>query len=214
MSQDTRATRRALALDAARAILIDGGSEKLSMRRLANASGTAVNTLYAMFGTREGILEALVDDTLAAYIELMARSPEISTSPTEQLSWMMETSSAYITGHPERSKSMYRAADELRATHRIAQPIADTIFDPLLTRAVELGELRADTNAHHAALSIMRMVADNSLSWSHDELDAEHFRARCRYELATILCAHATPEHAARLQARLTQASEALSRFG
>ncbi len=214
MSQDTRATRRAFALDAARAVLVDGGGEKLSMRRLANASGTAINTLYAMFGTREGILDAIVDDALTGYIELMARSPEISTSPTEQLSWMMETSTAYITGHPERSKSMYRAADELRATHRIAQPIADTIFDPLLTRAVEVGELRDDTITRHAATWAASALTDLSLSWSHDTIVDDHLRAGCRYGLAMVLCAHASPEHAARLQARLAQAAEALSRFG
>jgi AcrR family transcriptional regulator len=214
VTQDDRATRRANALDAARAILVEGGDAKLSMRKLAQASGAAVNTLYAMFGTREGILEAIVDDALADYLGLMTRSPEISTSPTEQLAWVLETSAAYVTGHPARGASMYLAADALRVLGRVSTQTSDAILTPLLARAVEAGELRAETSPHHASAMVSTANTHLTLSWARGELDADHFRARCRYELATILCAHASPGHAARLQARLAQASEALARFG
>lgn len=58
-------TREAV-LEAARATLAEEGLAKLSMRRLAQRLDVAPNALYSHVASRDDLIDALLDDTLAA----------------------------------------------------------------------------------------------------------------------------------------------------
>lgn len=60
-STDSR-NRRARILNAAREMLIDGGPDAVSMRDLAVAADVSVPTLYNMFGSKNGILAAAMQE--------------------------------------------------------------------------------------------------------------------------------------------------------
>lgn len=57
------AGRRKKILEAARTLLTEGGADGLSMRKLAREAGVSVTTLYNLLGSREDILQALIDDS-------------------------------------------------------------------------------------------------------------------------------------------------------
>ena len=56
--------RRRRILDAARSLIAKGGMAALSMRKLATEAGLSVTTLYNLYGVRDEILHALIDDAV------------------------------------------------------------------------------------------------------------------------------------------------------
>ena len=60
--EQNRNARRSSILDAARRILTSGGAEALVIRRLADMAKTTPRTIYAIFGSKEGVLLALYLD--------------------------------------------------------------------------------------------------------------------------------------------------------
>ncbi len=53
--------RRAI-LDAAEALLVEGGPEGFSMRRLAGRCGVSTPTIYHHFGDKQGLVDALLEE--------------------------------------------------------------------------------------------------------------------------------------------------------
>lgn len=56
-----RAQRRERVLDVALDELVEHGCEELTMQRIAEQAGASKETLYAWFGSREGLLQALIE---------------------------------------------------------------------------------------------------------------------------------------------------------
>jgi AcrR family transcriptional regulator len=61
-------TRRAI-LDAAEELLVEGGLEAFSMRRLAERCGCRAPTLYHYFRDKHGLVEALLEERLRQLVE-------------------------------------------------------------------------------------------------------------------------------------------------
>lgn len=207
----SRDERRRVALDAAAALLEDEGVGALSMRRLARASKMAVNTLYAMFSTRDGILQALVDRAVAQRMKALGERVDAGGSPCARLESLIEASVQHSTAHPATMKPMYRAAAELRAVRRSASQTGLTFFAHELASAIDAGELRAGSHPELLASTLMLVVHECSLAWALDEISDAVLLARCRHVLALTLAAAAAPAHAPVLQARLDAASAALA---
>ena len=64
LREDNIESRRQRILEAARGLIAGGGMQSLSMRKLAVESGLAVTTLYNLYGSRDDILFALVQDAI------------------------------------------------------------------------------------------------------------------------------------------------------
>lgn len=206
----TRIERRARALAAARRLLEDEGAEALSMRRLAKASSMAVNTLYAMFSTRDGILGALVEQAVAARLEAIARSTPTAAAPVDRLEAMVAASVAHAVAHPGLTKPMYRAAAEHRELRRRATEVGIHTIRAGFADAVAAGQQRADVSPPLSAELLMQVVHEASLAWALGELGDRELAARCRYALAVILAAGATPATLPDLQTRVARAAQAL----
>jgi AcrR family transcriptional regulator len=56
-------------MEAARTLLAEHPEREPSTRELYEAAGVAAPTLYHHFGTKDGLLEAVVDEAFAAYLE-------------------------------------------------------------------------------------------------------------------------------------------------
>ncbi len=66
--------RRAI-LDASEALLLEDGYEAFSIRRLVERCGYTAPTLYAHFGDKDGLLDALVENRFAALTRQLQRVP-------------------------------------------------------------------------------------------------------------------------------------------
>lgn len=209
--RNSRDQRRRLALDAARELLERGGASSLSMRKLASATKMAINTLYAMFGTRDGVLEALVTETIAQRMAALREVDEPASSPIDRLEAFVSASVRHAVQNAGTVKPMYRAAGQLRSLRQAANAVGLEMFTHQLREAVDAGQLRDDVGLEPLALLMMQTVNETSLTWALDEIDDDELEARCRHALAVVLAAAATPAYAEDLHRRLRDATEPLS---
>jgi len=87
LSAGERERRHEEVLDAAVAVLIDGGYAGLTMQRVAAQAGASKETFYAWFGSREGLLRALIErnaDLSAARVQAALQESD-GDSPAETL---------------------------------------------------------------------------------------------------------------------------------
>src|SRR5690625_6894120 len=74
------AALRATLVELASAAVSEGGSQGLSLRRLAAAAGTTTAAVYTLFGGRDGLVRAVVDEGFRRFADrLAARSEEHTT---------------------------------------------------------------------------------------------------------------------------------------
>jgi AcrR family transcriptional regulator len=63
---------RARLLDAAAALVFDGGVDALNLRRLAAGAGTSTTAVYSLFGNKAGLLESLYREAARRFGERLA----------------------------------------------------------------------------------------------------------------------------------------------
>jgi AcrR family transcriptional regulator len=64
---------RARLLDAAAALVFDGGVDALNLRRLAADVGTSTSAVYSLFGNKAGLLESLYREAARRFGDRLAR---------------------------------------------------------------------------------------------------------------------------------------------
>jgi AcrR family transcriptional regulator len=82
--QHSRALARRVILDATESLLLEGGYENLSMRRLAERCGCAAPTIYHYFGDKERLVGALLEERFAELVAGLEGVPQ-SADPVENL---------------------------------------------------------------------------------------------------------------------------------
>ena len=86
-----RGARKAL-LEAAEALLLEGGPKKLSIRAVVKRSGFSAPTIYHHFGDKDGLIDAVLELRVAEQLEMMRQVPKYSDS----LKYLREITNSYI----------------------------------------------------------------------------------------------------------------------
>jgi AcrR family transcriptional regulator len=86
-----RNAQRAMLLDAASEMLVRGGPDAISLRKLAARVGTSTMAVYTAFGGKEGLVTALFEE---AFDRLAAAQNAVPKSP-EPLLWLEGLGRAY-----------------------------------------------------------------------------------------------------------------------
>lgn len=151
---DLRDPRRAI-LDAAEALLVEGGPEGFSVRRLVARCGVSAPTIYHHFGDKQGLVDALLEERLAELV----RELEAARRAGDPLG----TLRAYLrlfAGFGLRNPSHYRLLALVREPELPPPPAAERIRvllrEPLL-RLEEEGRLRV-ANAEVAQQVLWALV--------------------------------------------------------
>jgi AcrR family transcriptional regulator len=95
----SEATRRAI-LDAAQALLLEVGVERLSIRRVSERCGFKAPTIYHHFRDKNGLVDALIEGCFREILERMQRVPR----GDEPAAYLREIARSFITfqlEHPE-----------------------------------------------------------------------------------------------------------------
>ena len=79
-----RADARRAILDATESLLVEGGYESFSIRRLVDRCGYTAPTIYHYFGDKPGLLDALLEEVFQKLVRLIRRVPQ-SDDPIEYL---------------------------------------------------------------------------------------------------------------------------------
>lgn len=200
--------RRQEALLAARELIAEGGVEALSMRRLALVTGCSVNTLYALFGDKDGVFGAVVADGMQKVaVKLAADS---SQSPLERAEALVKLSAERIRNEAAFSKPMYRTLSASGPASQIGRQHAAQILRGILSDAISGDILRPDVDADLLTENILQGFMMASMRWAHDAIDLKALEAEAMHALYVGLAAGTTTSAAPQIYAGLASAQSAL----
>src|SRR5262249_28376467 len=92
-------------LAAASALLYEGGPEGLTIRRLALRCGYTAPAIYAEFGDKAGLLDAILRDAIESLTERVQSLPK-TADPTEQMRQQFKEMVRFGREHPTHYRLM------------------------------------------------------------------------------------------------------------
>jgi AcrR family transcriptional regulator len=201
-----KAERRTRILAAARKLVAERGYDGLTMRDLASAARVSVPTLYNLFGSKDAILIAELEQIA---VRMAARMP-----PIGRMSFMargelgFEAGMQIITEAPEFFRAVLRMAltsPESSPMRRRAEEGFIAIMTGNLVAAKAAGQLadwaEPDLVARHMFAHYMAVF----LSWSLGELDLASFRLAALSGVCHLLIGVARGPFAADVESRLRE---------
>lgn len=200
--------RRQEALLAARELIAEGGVEALSMRRLALVTGCSVNTLYALFGDKDGVFGAVVADGMQKVAVKLAADP--SQSPLERAEALVKLSAERIRNEAAFSKPMYLTLNAFGPASHVGRQHAAELLRSVLVDAQDAGILRKTVDVGLLCENILQGFMMASLRWAHDAIDLEALEAEAMHALYVGLAAGATKAAASTVHAGLQRAQKKL----
>ncbi|MDJ0790034.1 MAG: TetR family transcriptional regulator [Myxococcota bacterium] len=176
---------------AARSLVIESGVAALSMRKLAARAGLAVNTVYSVLGgSRDAILETLVDDGIGRLLARLESSPD--AAPLDAARHLIGHAVEHATSDPLLYRAVFLAElSEPRLRHW-GDRLATEAGLAALEGARRGGWIRRDAQLELLAEEILRGFRAAAHAWAAGEADDAGFRDRALYSLHVCLLAVAT----------------------
>ena len=204
--------RRQEILTAARALMREPDGAAFSMRALAEKAGVSIATPYNLFGSKQAILVAVLDQDLADY---QADLDALHADGCETLFQAIDVTARVFSGDPALYRNLLGAALleggwELRwlfGGPRYA------LWKRLLGEAVSTGELDPGGDPDAFALTLSQLLFASIQEWALGLLSLEEMTARMRYGLALTLSAKATEASRRPLLERLRAAEGELQQL-
>jgi AcrR family transcriptional regulator len=186
---------RARLLKAASELLAERPSHEPSTRELYQAAGVAAPTLYHHFGTKEGLLDAVVEQAFVGYLERkqsMLRTGDLVAD--FRAGWDLHVE--FGLANPVLYALMYSPGRTSTAA-----ATADTHLRAALQRMSDAGLLRVDIHTAATTTTAMAIGCVTQLSREHGSVDspaAQAIRTALLAQLTGQPSTDTTPEHAAR----------------
>jgi AcrR family transcriptional regulator len=203
-----RARSSSRILGAARQLIDEGGTDDLSMRRLAIQADVSVRTIYNLFGDKQGVFAALVRDSfdvMDAEVDQLVASDPIERI-WEAVSIAIDVNCRYVP----------RAVVAAVATDiTLAREVADSwpgrtlILDAIRT-ATRSRALRDDVRPGVLMEQAGTVFLHLLWRWSRGEIDQVALTARALHAFDLCLLAVATPRTRSRLLTHLDELDSVL----
>lgn len=209
-----KARRKQQILQAAKRLLAEGGIEALSTRKLAEAAELSVHTLYALVGSKNAILEAVMADN---HNRVLADILEVDEqNPIDRIFAIVD--------------STYRIILEDSITQRPLMRVLMTLFyegglnpnpwwmlaqekgwmTSAVAEAMRLKLLRPDYPAPAVADMLMKLYLANLREYLYDKVSLEAYRVSTNFEFWFCLSNLATDRFRGEYGAHARKAAEAL----
>jgi AcrR family transcriptional regulator len=202
MREQQKTERRNRILDAAERLIRKTGGTDFSVRALAAASGVSAATPFNLFGSKEGLLYALLSRSLDQIVTdgLSFKSPD----PAYHVIEAAENAVAAFLDDPEFLRPLYQVL--LSVSHPVHRPLfMERTFAYWKTAAQTVKSDEPDLQDIVAQALMAHFIGLLEL-WVHRDLNDDEFRRHAVF--GVILNAHAlaAPEQVAKLLARLATA--------
>lgn len=200
--------RKSIILAAIRRLLTEHGADKVTVRRVAEASGYSVQTIYNLAGRRdEAITEAISEYSL-----FVGRTAMPNPEDPDALFAIIDRWCASIERRPEFG----RQANLIFFTQsrNIYYEFRNRQFNGLrnlLMRQRSAGLLRAEVDTHDLAEQLTRLGCDLWLEWADRPFPLEILHRKLHAAFASIMSDKFVPEHQCRVEARINQSSRSRS---
>ena len=193
--EENRAERRERVMDTARKLIAEGGIDALTMRRLAQDSELAVNTLYSLFGgSRDDILKAIIEEGVNDLDRILHE--KTLEDPLQMAPAIAHTVADYLLEHEEVFRPAFLA--EAHAPHQGEMGWGDVkalaMLGEVLESAASEGKLRDDIDLSLLGQHIFQAFRSSGRRWAAREISGAEFRARAVYAVHVALLAACTNE--------------------
>jgi AcrR family transcriptional regulator len=197
--EEAKHKRRRQIVRAARALMQQTGDTGFSMRALAEQAGVSIATPYNLFGSKQTIMFAVLDDDLEHYQKRLAkvRGDELDTF----FKAVSVTTTLFST-----EPSFYRAV-LLAVYHEGGREFRSMFGGPrhamwrgFVVDAIEAGYLARDVEPDAFAINLGRSFFAAILEWANDQISLAELDAWAQYAFALALNGMATPKSAPRLR--------------
>jgi AcrR family transcriptional regulator len=140
---DTRNT----AIAAARALFLKRGIEATRIEDVRDSCGVSTGSLYHHFGSKHGLLEAVIIDALADHKRHLIAAIEPAASAQLAVQAIIASTAIWITNNPDCARAIFRFRGALESAGSTALKAHNrSELLPLIKRAqvwVDKGELRS-----------------------------------------------------------------------
>jgi AcrR family transcriptional regulator len=197
--EEAKELRRARILAAARELIRETERTRFSMRALAERAGVSLVTPYNLFGSKQGIMFALLDEDIDQYAAQLGRSRQ---DPLKILFRAVTLGTEYF----KRDQPYYRAVmfavtngggREFRAAFGGPR---QALWERLVEQAIDQGYLIRDTDRRALAGHLGTVYFANIVAWASGQLSLKAMELRTLYGFAMALAAMATEKHTAKLR--------------
>jgi len=193
-----KARRKERIIQSAKRLLAAGGIEALSTRKLAEEAELSVHTLYTLVGSKEQILEAVMEDN---HNRVLGDILEINEQhPIEKMFAIVESTYKIIAEDSAAQKPLMRVLMTLfyegnlnpNPWWMLAQEKG--WMENAVAEAIRQKLLRADFPAGAIADLLMKIYLANLREYLFDKTDLERFRSATVFEFWFTLANVATDE--------------------
>ena len=188
--------RRRRILDAARSLIAKGGMAALSMRKLATEAGLSVTTLYNLYGVRDEILHALIDDAVDRIEPVLDAEAPIVDEPLERCRAIITVSVAHFEQHDAIYRPMivasYEGLSRAGFSERRLAIRAGWMQSAAIQQAIAQGLLHDTLSPERLGEQIYHGYELACVEWAYGMIDLAGFRARALYGMYLALLAVAT----------------------
>ncbi len=189
-----KSRRRQAIIDAARRLIEEEGEAAFTMRRLATEAKVSVPTPYNLFGSKETVVRAVMDDDRAKFDEdFRATAAE---HPLERIFDIIDTRFDTYRSNPSFHRALVRSLYDVREAdgdHSIwFEHVA--YGTQLIDDAVKAGCIEGHSGGF-LGRALIRTYHATLLEWISDEVDLETAHRDIGLSVAILLSAYITKAH-------------------
>lgn len=206
--------RRARILSAARQLLEEHGYAGVTMRALADASQVSVPTLYNLFGGREPLLLAAVEEGFGDVLE--SKADLSGTVDVDSVFNLFAGINTQLTESPRYARTMIQVFMGSSGTRTTSMRMAKSMGERLAHLMMRLKQAGVISDWIEP-LALSQRIGSHYLSsvigWAATRQSADVLRATTEYELClTLMGAVSHKRDRERLEARLSVCQPAVTR--
>lgn len=189
--------RRASILAATRGLLKEQGCENITTRKIADASGVSVQTVYNLVGSRDEVILRAIDE----YIDAVSRFSGPMDSESNFIS-LIDSWCRQLMKEPEfcrRCNIIYFS--ENREIYHRKQDLVKARMTNFVKLQCRKGLFQEGIDCEFVADQLTSFMCFLFLEWSDKQFPAKVLRARLTSGLACIAFAYCTPAYASEISA-------------
>jgi AcrR family transcriptional regulator len=210
--EEAKHKRRRQIVRAARALMQQTGDTGFSMRALAEQAGVSIATPYNLFGSKQTIMFAVLDDDLEHYQKRLAkvRGDELDTF----FKAVSVATTLYST-----EPSFYRAVllavynEGGREFRSMFGGPRHAMWRGFVADAIDAGYLSTDVEPDAFAINLGRSFFSAILEWANGQISLAELDSWAQYGFALSLGAMATSKSAARLREKAVAQQKRLQKL-
>ena len=207
--EQNKSDKRGQIIKAARELMRIRSSTGFSMRQLADASGVSLATPYNLFGSKQGIISAVMDTDLDDFKD---RLLSIDSNPIDRIFNLVSVSSQLFAEQPNYYKTgalaLNRETDKtLKSNFGLPR---QALMKHLVQQAIQHEYISPRMNADSLSITLSMQFYSWIQLWANDQITLKELETRGHYTFAVTLAGAATEAAREALLDQIIQLQEAL----